>query len=542
MTIPRSGRRALVLSLLAFQPLVAQKGPLANLDDQAAVAMREFQIPGLAIAVVKDGRIVAAEGYGVRTLGRNDHVTANTLFQVASNSKAVTTAALAMLVDEGKLAWDDRVIDHLPWFRLYDPYVTREFTVRDLLTHRSGLGLGAGDLLWYRSPRPGREVVERLRVVPPVSSFRTAYAYDNVLYVAAGLIIEEVSGMSWHDFVRDRIFAPLGMSSTSSTIAALTAAADAATPHSRFQADLRIVPRDTVDNVAPAAALNTSAADWAKWMIVQLDSGRVRPESIPNASEGSRQDQNDGSRAQAKGEESRLWSEQRAREMWTGVTIQPIGSPPAGLPQYRPNFAEYALGWGLRDYRGYKIVTHTGGLSGMTSRTLLVPDLKLGIAVFTNSESAAHTALSWWILDRYLDAPRTDWVGILAANEERNRARAADVERKALAERAADTRPSLPLEKYAQPYIDALYGDATITREDDGLVLRFAHSPQFVADLEHWHYDTFVAHWRERTIPDAYVTFRLDARGAIEGFEMEAVSPLADFSFDYQDLHFRPKE
>ncbi len=504
---------------LAAAPLPAQTfTPLRGLDQEVARALREFQLPGLAIGVVKDGRVVHVQGYGVRRLGDPAPVTARTLFPIASNTKAFTSASLAMLVDSGKVSWDDRVVDRLPWFRLADPYVTRELTIRDLLSHRSGLGLGGGDLLWYRSSHGPREVLERLRALPPASSFRTTYAYQNIPFLAAGEVIPAVTGTPWDRWVRERILLPLGMTETLLFARDIPASGDVAFPHSRFQGALRVVPRDNMDNAAPAGSLVSNVTDLTKWMVVQLDSGRVR-----GAADG-----------------RRLWSAARAREMWSGQTILPIGSPTPGMEAYTPSFAQYGLGWSLRDYRGHKIAMHTGGLSGMTSRTLLVPDQKLGIVILTNAETAAHTALAWWIMDRFLGAPATDWVGGFAASARRGEERAAETERRQAAERVPGTRPSLLLERYAGPYTDPLYGGASIAREGSGLVLRFAHSPEFVADLEHWHHDTFVARWRERAIADAFVTFTLTPRGTVGSFAMESVSPLADFSFDFQNLRFVP--
>lgn len=515
-------RVRLALSLLlapwlaAAPEAAAQAAPLQGIDAEAARALRTFEVPGLAVAVVKDGRVLLAKGYGERELGKPAAVDANTVFQIASNTKAFTTAALGMLVDEGKLKWDDRVIDYLPWFRLSDPYVTREFTIRDLLTHRSGLGLGAGDLLWLNSDYGRQEIVRRLRAVPPATSFRSAYAYDNVLYVAAGEVVAAASGTSWDDFIRDRIFGPLGMRTASTSVSALKAGDDVAVPHGRIDGKLQVVARDTVDNIGPAGAINASVAELASWMRTQLDSGRIA------------------------GTERRLWTAARTRDFWRGVTIMPVGSATPGLEAYQASFAEYGLGWNLRDYRGRKLATHTGGLSGMTSRTLLAPSERIGIVVLTNSESSASTALAWTLLDRLLGAPPTDWIGGFRAAELKGEREAAEVERKAAAARAADSEPSLPLASYAGRYEDAMYGAATIANEAGGLVLRFSHSPAFTADLEPWQHDTFVARWRRNNIPDAYVTFALNPDGSIAGFRMAAVSPLADFSYDYQDLRFVP--
>jgi CubicO group peptidase (beta-lactamase class C family) len=500
---------------LAAAPLAAQRGaPAPDFDAYVTRAMRDFDVPGLAIAIVKDGRVVMAKGYGVRTAGQRAPVDAHTLFQIASNTKAFTTAALSMLVDSGKVHWDDPATRFLPWFELSDPYVTRELTVRDLLTHRSGLGLGAGDLLWYHSNYSRDEILHRIRAARVATSFRSAYAYDNVLYVAAGEIIPAVTGESWDRFIHDRILVPAGMTETYTGLLAVPPGANLASPHARVHGTLEVVARDTADVTGPAGSILANVTDLAKWMMLQLDSGRV------------------GDR--------RLWSADRTRDMWTGTTILPIGDAPASLRDVAPNFSEYGFGWFLRDYRGRKLATHTGALAGMTSRTLLVPGAKLGIVVLTNSESSISTALAFRAMDDILGTPRIDWAGIYAAAQKKDEAEADSVERAAAGTRDTASRPSLPLAKYAGRYTDPMYGDATITDEGGKLVLRFAHSPAFVGDLEHWQYDTFVARWRTKNIPDAYVTFALTPQGTVDTMKMAAVSPLADFSFDFQDLTFRP--
>lgn len=509
------GIGVLALVLLA-SPASSQARLPRDLDTEVARALRLFQVPGMAIAVVKDGQVLLARGYGVRRVGDSTRVDAATLFQIASNTKAFTTALLAQLVDSGRIAWDDPVTKYLPWFQLSDPWVTREFTIRDLVTHRSGLGLGAGDLLWFHSNYGSEEIVRRLRAVKPVTSFRSAYAYDNVLYLAAGLVIEAVTGQKWNDVVRQRILTPLGMTATGSDIALMSSAA-AATPYSLDGGKLTVVPIDTVDNIMSAGGLISNVTDLAKWMIVRLDSGR-----IGGVGGGS------------------LFSVAQAKEMWSAQTILPIDDGAPALRGLRPNFAAYGLGWVLHDYRGHKIVSHDGGLAGMTSRTILVPDLRLGIVMLTNAEEPVYAPLEYQLLDYYFGAPRTDWITAFHAVIAQGEARADSMQRAAAAARDTTSRPPLPLARYTGRYGDAMYGDATITMEGDHLVLRFAHSAPFVGDLSHWQYDTFVAHWRAAHVEDAFVTFALRPDGAIDHFTMAAVNPLADFSFDYQDLKFEP--
>jgi CubicO group peptidase (beta-lactamase class C family) len=511
-----------VLQSLMASATPAQTAAPQELDAHVARVLKEFEVPGVAVAVVKDGKVVLARGYGVRKLGETAAVDAGTLFGIASNSKAFTAAALAILVDEGKINWDDPVIKHLPGFQMYDPYVTREITIRDLLTHRSGLGLGAGDLLWWPQTTHSRdEIVRRIRFIKPATSFRSRYAYDNVLYLVAGQIIQSVTGKSWDDFIKERIFIPLGMTSSNTSVAANPAGGNWATPHTKNAGALQAIAPANMDNVAPAGSINSSATDMAKWVIAQLNNGLIRDA------------ENNG---------RRLFSERQSREMWSAQTILPLGDPPPLLAPLRANFAAYGLGWNLTDYRGKKIVSHTGGLPGYLSRVALVPDLKLGVVVLTNMESGgAFQAITYRIIDHYLGAPETDWITAYRKLADQQQAAAAAVEKRQSASRDTNSRPSLPLAKYAGRYNDAWYGDATISLEGDKLVMKFTHTPALVADLEHWQQDTFVAKWRDRTLlADAFVTFALKPDGGIEQIKMRAISPLTDFSFDFHDLLFTP--
>ncbi len=498
-------RNSAILFLLAAATAAAQD----YLDAVVERARQEFEVPGIAVAIVKDGKLVTAKGYGVRKLGEPAPVTPDSLFRIASNTKAFTTAALGMLVDEGKIRWDDRVIDHLPWFQMYDPYVTREITIRDLLVHRSGLGLGAGDLMfWPATDFTRYEIIRRIRFLKPVSSFRSRYAYDNLLYLVAGEVIHAVTGVTWDDFVRQRIFVPLGMSHTNSSTAALIAARDVAAPHARADGKLVPIPQTDHDNNAPAGSINSCVSDLAKWLISRLDAP--------------------------------------PKEAWSPQTILPIDDLPGGAPRelaaLQPNFSAYGLGWMLRDYQGHKLVYHTGTLAGYVSRTALLPDLKLGLVVLTNAEeSGAHAAIAWTILDHYLGAPATDWVSAFRALSRIETAEGEAAVRHAAVGRNADSRPSLPLRAYAGRYRDNWYGDVLVEDRGGKLVISFTHTKQLTGDLQHWQYDTFVARWRDRTLnADAFVTFYIGAGGAIEEVKVKPVSPLTDFSFDFQDLALRP--
>jgi CubicO group peptidase (beta-lactamase class C family) len=498
----------------------APSTPPSDLDAYVAASMKTFEVPGMAVAIVKDGKIVVAKGYGVRKLGDPTPVDEFTLFGIGSNTKAFTTAALATLIDEGKLSWDDPVYQRLPGFVMYDPYVSHEMTIRDLLTHRSGMGLGEGDLLfWPHSTYTRDEIIYKLRFMKPASSFRSHYAYDNLLYMTAGQIIPAVTGTSWDDYIQQRIFAPLGMTHSTVTNKNFKPGDDYSSPHSRVDGKLQPLPLEELDNAGPAGSIQSCAADMAKWVQLQLNRGKFAD--------------HDG----------HLFSEQRSKEMWTPQTILPIGNPPPALAGLKANFADYALGWMLRDYHGRKLVGHTGGVAGFVSRVMLVPDENLGVVVLTNAEEGgAFDAILYHVLDHYFQVPPTDWISAYKSLKDTEEKQAAEAMKKAEGDRAADSKPSLPPEKYAGVYTDAWYGPISIRMENGGLVITFDHTPSMIGDLQHWQHDTFKAHWRDRTIEDAFVTFALKPDGSIDSARMAAVSPLADFSFDYQDLLLKPAE
>jgi CubicO group peptidase (beta-lactamase class C family) len=502
-------------SLLAQAP--ARSAP-ADLDQWVARAMKTFEVPGLAVAVVKDDAVVVAKGYGVRKLGEPALVDGKTLFGIASNTKVFTATALGLLVEEKKIEWDAPVVRYLPAFAMWDPYVTRELTVRDLLVHRSGLGLGAGDLLWWpASTYDRKEIARRLRFIQPATSFRTAYAYDNVLYLVAGELIEAISGQSWEDFVASRILAKVGMTGSNVRHSAAMAGGNVAATHAPIDGKVKpIAPFDS-DNTNPAGGINSSAEDMAKWMRVLLAGGKLP----------------DG---------SRLFSEATARQLSTIVTPLPIGDPPAELPHLKASFRGYALGLDVRDYRGRKLVAHTGGLPGYVSRVALIPDLNVGVAVLTNQESTqAFDAIAFRVLDHYLGAAPFDWIGAFTGIIARMQADAKRAAARETAARDTASRPSLPLAKYAGAYRDAWYGDITITESGGTLAMQFSHTPLLSGTLEHWQHDTFIVRWRDRELrADAYVTFALNPDGSIDQIKMKAVSPDTDFSFDFHDLLLKP--
>ncbi|MCC7034562.1 MAG: serine hydrolase [Acidobacteria bacterium] len=491
----------------------------AGLDAFVERVRSTFDVPGISVAIVKDHAVVTAKGYGVRTLGDTAGVDAGTLFAIASNSKVFTATALGMLVEEGKVAWDAPVITYLPWFRMSDPFVTREMTIRDLLVHRSGLGLGAGDLLWWPpSTYARREIAERLRHLPLATSFRSAYAYDNVLYLVAGEVIEAVSGLSWEEFIRTRILARMGMKASSPRFDAAANGGNVASPHARIDERVRPVNPFASDNTNPAGGILSNATDMAAWMRVLLNRGQMA----------------DG---------TRLFSERTWREISTLVTPMPNPDPPAELAPLKSFVSGYALGLNVREYRGRLVLTHTGGLPGFVSRVFLMPDIGLGVSVLTNQESGeAFNAIAYFVADAYLGAPSTDWVAAYTAVRARGLANVAAAELKSADARDTASKPSLPLARYAGTYTDAWYGDIVIEELGGRLSMRFTKTPALVGTMEHWQHDTFAVRWTDRELrADVFVTFALNPDGSIDQAKMQAVSPATDFSFDFQDLLLKPK-
>lgn len=508
--------------LLACAPLASAAVPpeLQQLDATVERVRSTFDVPGIAVAVVKDGQIVLERGYGVRELGKPGAVQADTLFAIASNTKAFTATSLNLLAEQGKLKMDDRVIDHLPGFRMSDPYVTGEMRLRDLLSHRSGLSLGAGDLLfWPTTSYSNQEVVQRLARVPLKAGFRDRYAYDNILYAVAQQVIEQVSGQTYAEFLQQHIFTPVGMRGTRYNADHLQPGDTAAVGHAKYDfSQLRTVAPLTWSNNAGAGGIYSSVHDMARWMNVQLAHGALE----------------DG---------TPLFSAKSQQAMWQMITPQVVPEPSVpALAAARPNFAGYGEGWSLSDYRGQKLVWHTGGWPGMVSRVTLVPGQNLGIVVLTNQEvGAAFNAVTMAVLDAYLKAPETDWVAAYAAAVATAQEKADEGWARHQAARDPGSRPSLPLARYAGGYRDAWYGDVFVEQQGRTLRLRFGRTAQLLGTLEHWQHDTFLVRWDDRSLnADAFVTFSLDPDGKVREVRMQAVSSLTDFSFDFQDLLLLP--
>jgi len=518
--------RIVALSLLATVAVPAWAEPPKNLAADVEALRKEIGATGVSIAIVEDGKTTLSRGWGERKLGERGQVDGQTIFQTGSTGKAMTAAALAILVDEGKIAWDDPVIKHMPWFRMYDAWVTREITIRDLLVHRSGLGLGQGDLMFVpRTNLTRKQTVERVAWLKPQTSFRSAYAYDNILYAVAGQLIEEVSGQTWEAFMRDRVLRPGGMKNATSDSEDRFRIANRSWPHARLNGPLRglgdqqaLNERDELGrNGAPAGGLALSADDMAAWLKIQLAQG-----ALPNG--------------------KYLFSEAQAAEMWKPVTPIPITQLPDQLKIAQPMQQAYALGWQVQDYRGHRIISHGGGVFGSITRVVMIPDKNVGFAIMMNSEeSGMLLGLTYKLLDHYLDQPDYGWTTKWQDWYEQRLAGGVEYLKQAQAA-PAKVGPSLDPARYAGRYRDPWYGDIVVANTAQGLTIDFTSTPRMVGRLEHWQYDSFVTEYDDPAIEPAYVTFALDADGKVTGVTMKAVSKIADFSWDYHDLDLKPVE
>lgn len=443
---------------------------MADMDAYIAKAMRQRGVPGLSVVVVKDGEVALAKGYGVRELGKAEPANERTLFAIGSTTKAFTSVLVAMLVDEGKMKWDDRVTTHLPRFQLLDPWVTREVTMRDLLSHRTGLE--GADLLWYGSHHSRAEVLRRARFLKQNSGFRSGYAYSNIMYLAAGEAAAAVGGMSWDDLVKTRIFEPLGMKDSVTSVKALGGKTNVATPHLNGKP----IEHVNIDNCAPAGSIYSSAHEMAEWLRFQLAEGAYNGRQLVKA--------------------------ESLAETKTPQTIMPIPSKSALFPD--KFFSAYAMGWRLENHLGRKLAWHDGHVFGMRAFAALVPEARLGIAVLTNTSDALAIPLGYWLIDTWMQAPK-DWCRLWFSDEKKDEVETFNTSK---------SSPSVALEKLAGTYRHEMYGDVKIVLAKGKLA--FSGHEFYDGDLEHLNYNTF-----RDTAFDKFVTFNLDARGEVSWMDVE---------------------
>ena len=478
-------------------------------------AMDKFNVAGVAVAIVKDGRVIHEKGYGVRSISTKLPVDEHTNFQIASNSKAFTTAALSILIDEGKLSWKDKVRTHLPEFKMYNDYVTENFLVEDLLCHRSGLGLGAGDLMDFPDGTDFtiKDKLTVFQYFKPESNFRTQFDYDNQLYVIAGELIARVSGMTWEKFIQSRILDPLQMMNSFSSQDAIKDKSNVATPHSTETGTIRTIATFHDQINGAAGGILSNVGDMSKWMIMQLNKGKY----------GSNLDK-------------QLFSERRQREMWTIHTVTDVNPN----PRYNQHFSGYGLGWGLNDIKGNLQVSHTGGLPGMLTSVTLIPDLKLGVVILTNTESgggALFSAVRQTIIDSYLGLDDNDWVDKYSKRMQARISSADSVVTKVWQTVATAKNTKINAADYTGTFEDKWFGKVEIFLKGNQLWFKALRSPKLNGPMSYYKANTFAIKWEYQDMNcDAFAMFSLDDNGKAQNIKMKGISPNIDFSFDFQDL------
>jgi CubicO group peptidase (beta-lactamase class C family) len=478
-----------------------QAAQVKSIDAYVEKAMRDWRIPGLSIAVVKDDKIIYAKGYGVREIGKPEKVDEKTLFPIGSITKSFTAASVGLLVDEKKMAWDDAVTKYLPDFQLYDQTLTQSVTMRDLLAHRTGLPRANGTLL---SPYNRAETLQRMRFLKPSAPLRAAFTYNNQMYLAAGKALEKVAQTGWEEFIKQRFFAPLNMTASNLSIASLKSEKNFAVPHNVLGDKVQTMLFDDKDSIAPAGAVNSNAVELANWARLFLNNGQF--------------------------EGKQILSPTAVRIMHGQQTVIPVG----GLSQLltpSTHLQGYGMGWFLRDYRGRKLVEHGGNVDGMTAQIGLLPEENLGVVILSNmNENPAPQAIMYRLFDSFLgDADKqidisAEYLRLTAAGKMQRQAQEKDF----AAKRQPDTKPTLPLDAYAGNYQNDLYGAAQITNRNGKLYLKFNDQAQ--GELEHWEKDTFRIAWTNPFFLEAVgkppITFQVE-NGKVSGLKTQN---LGDYS------------
>jgi len=474
-----------------------------KLDNYYEQMVAAWDVPGMATGVVKDGELIFSGAYGVLEEGKKAQPDKNTLYGIASNSKAFTSAIIAMLVQEGKLNWNDKVRDYIPYFEVYDPWVSNEVTIRDLLSHRVGLGTFSGDIIWYKSDFTPQEIVKKAKHIPQAFDFRAGYGYSNIMYITAGEVIKAVTGKPWSENVKERIFEPLGMNRSITSPESLDEKGNYVTPHARQ--DEKNIPIEWVnwEDVGALGGVISSVEDLSKWMIFNLNHGIIGKDT--------------------------LLTEKNINLMWTPHNNFVIDHFSAH--DFNTHFRGYGLGWGLSDFHGRMRVAHTGAIDGMITGISLIPDEKLGVVVLTNGMKTPYSAAANYALELFLGLSPRDWS---AENLERyNNRQQSDTRISSRKEkRVPNTEPSLPLEKYTGTYYSDIHGNIYITLENNQLRMEFEHAEPLAATLKHWHYDVWEIIWEEKHawFDFGTVKFTTDNNLNIQGMDFDV--PNNDIFFD----------
>lgn len=517
-TLKKSFLLFLSLPVLSFsqEPVTS-----AFIDSLVEVSMSKFPHAGVAVGVIQDGEITHLKGYGVASKNKNTPVDENTLFAIASNSKAFTATALGILADRGKISWTDKVIDHIPEFRMYDPYVTANFTIADLLTHRSGLGLGAGDLMFFPDGADFtvEDVIRSFQYQTPVSDFRTKYDYDNLLYVVAGEVVHRVSGKPWDQFVQDEIMTKLEMNNSAGIFQNISGYANVAYPHKTVKSEVIEIPTYTKSDgsLGAAGGIYSSVSDLSKWVKMHLNLG-THGDSLKDT----------------------LISTENHSELWkihTNISYDPMGDNP-----FKNHYQGYGLGFFLQDQYGYTVIDHTGGLPGMLSMVSIIPELKSGVIVLTNCDPGGYSfvSLSWEIKEKIFGVKGRDWI---AYTEERLKKGSSEAEAvvSAVWEQVERSKAiEADHSNFVGTYKDPWFGKVEIFEKDDALWFKSLRSPKLHGKMSYYQGNTFAIAWEYRDMDcDAFATFQTDETGKATTISMKGISPAIDFSFDFHDLNLR---
>ncbi|PRY10959.1 CubicO group peptidase (beta-lactamase class C family) [Pontibacter ummariensis] len=501
----------LLVALLVQAPAWAQSGhkvDLNKLDAYYQKALKDWDVPGMAIAIVKDDSIIFSKGYGVRHNKAGGEVDANTLFGIASNTKAYTAAALATLVDQGKISWKDKVKQYVPSLQLYSPYVTENLTIEDLLSHRAGYKTFSGDLLWYNTTYSRPEIIERMRYLEPTYGFRDGYGYSNLMYIVAGEVIEKVTGKSWENYIQETFLQPLGMERTYTSVNDLKGVQNVASPHGFDEHGKPYATTLTAwDSWNPAAGIFTSVNQDAQWLRLQLNRGTYKGKQV--------------------------FSEDASRNMWTLHNPFPVSKQSEELNP-STHFTGTGLGWFLSDYQGRKLVYHGGGHEGMNSRTVLVPEENLGIVILTNSMSSIMSPIASYTIDQFLGIESgRDWSQLAldakAAAQKADEAAAVKVIKE---KKPRKSKPTMDLAAYTGTYHSELYGNATVKLKDGKLELQLEPAPTLGGTLHHLQHDIFNLDWKNdyALLHPTNVRFLIGEDGAIAAMRLDSDNP--DFHFD----------
>ena len=471
---------------------------LTTLEAKMNEGLAKYNVPGGAIAIVYNNEIILSKGFGLKDAATKEPVTENSSFAIASNSKAFTSAALATCVDRGLLKWDDKVQDFLPELKLYDPYVSANLTVRDLLSHRQGFETFAGDLIWYGTNHSRAEILRRWQFVEPKYGFRTTYGYSNIAFLAAGQIVEKVTGKTWDEFVKNEFFIPLGMKNANTSITAFQPGADIASPHNTVKGKNIPIPYVNWDNIGPAGSINACVNELSQWMMLQLNKGTLGGK--------------------------KYWDEKRTYEMWEYNINKPVSKwQRENMPSRHAN--GYGMGWELMEYGGHKIVSHGGGYDGMISKTILIPDMNLGFVILTNSNNSLPSAMGFEFLDLFLGVTGSkNWVIEFAPKEEEPQlATATNVENFAWTTPVKSEIDGI--------YRSDMYGDVEVIKNGEFYKIDFKPTELFKGNLSHIDNNVFRLHWStQMMLPSGKVQFISNMEGEIEEMRVFVENPDFDFS------------